>query len=381
MEYLQAARAKSKAYYASIGENPKFILLFISLVSAVHGLITFGYILPTLGTLFTMDIFFKIPNEPADLAYIEAGLAGLSFLIGVVSGGLLLTAKKGFRNPVALGIGLFFWIILFLLCFIFMIMRSSKLGYLYDMSPWLFSSTETCRDIDWRTGCPTSRLKYRLNTTDNDKLIIDDKFANPDGQIGKGGKTGKGDETYCLFNAYDNRESIVNNTRTTNKLGYDDKDTLPNGQQLINWSNEKYYNPNLESGTEFDDLDKIANTIYIERNAEGNCEDGYLAVAANTPPFTNARCQVKATDLPDISWCWHWGCDEECNDRYTMNVLWWTLSLISTGSYLLLAIISGIAYAAVRQSNLAESLEQTIESNGDFNVGKYKYTRVKRIDF
>lgn len=377
--YMEGARARANKLYKSLKGSSHFLLLIISFFSSIHGLLTLGVIFPTINFLFSQQVFFQIANTPADLASIEAALAGISFFTGLVVATFTLAGSAKSKNPISVGMGIVFWIALFLISIVIMIMRSSTLGYLHASSPWLFSYTGTCRDIDWRTGCPTSRLKYRLNTTDNDKLVIDDKFANPDGQIGKGGKTGKGDKNYCLFNAYDNRESIVNNTRTTNKLGYDDKDTLPTGQQLINWSNEKYYNPNLESGTEFDDLDKIANTIYIERNAEGNCEDGYLAVAANTPPFTNARCQVKATDLTDISWCWHWGCDEECNERYTINYLWWVSSLISTVFYFILTILSGAAFGAVRQETLSQ------DSSNQLNVSEsnksYKYTRVKRIDF
>lgn len=378
VSYMEGASARAKKLYKSLKGSSHFLLLIISFFSSIHGLITLGVISPTINFLFSQQVFFKIANVPADLASIEAALAGISFFTGLVVATFTLAAPKS-KNPFAVGMGILFWIVLFIISIVIMFMRSSTLGYLHSSSPGLFQPTGTCRDIDWKTGCPTSRLKYRLNKTDNDKLVIDDMFANPDGEIGRGGKNSKGDKQYCLFNAYDNREETVNGTRTTNKLGYDDKDTLVNGQKQIDWSNEKYYNPNLESGHEYDDLNEIANTIFIDQT-NGKCEDGYLAVAANTPPFTSERCQVKAKDLPDISWCWHWGCDESCNERYTINYLWWISSLISTVFYFVLSILSGAAFGAVRQESLSEDSSSGATGSTP-NITEYKYKRVQRLDF
>jgi hypothetical protein len=368
--YFKSAKLRATKMYESLKGQSDFILLLISIFSSVHGLITLGVLFPTIDFLFPVEVFFKSNNDPADYASLESSLAGISFLIGVVVALLSLTgSQKRAKNPIVLGVGIIFWIVLFGISIYYTCVRSSKLGYFYDTAPWLFGSKETCRDIDWRTGCPTSRLKYKRV---DDKLEIDNLFANDKGEIGKGGKNGKPDDEYCEFNAYDNTTT----KNTTKKLGFDDKSNLPTGQKLLDWSLEKYYNPNIEEGSnDGDDMDAIANTIFIEQNADGKCEDDYLPIGA-TPPFTSKRCLVKGKQLPDISWCWHWGCDQVCNERFVINNLWWISSLISTFFYLLLAILSAAAFGAVRQ----ESLSSAINGNVD-GVASYRYKRVNRMNF
>lgn len=369
--YFESAKLRATKMYESLKGQSDFILILISIFSSIHGLITFGFLFPTIDFLYPLEVFFKSNNDPADYASLESSLAAISFSIGLVVALLSLAgSRKRAKNPVALGMGIVFWIVLFLIAAVYTWTRTEKLGYFYDSSPWLFSSKGTCRDIDWRTGCPTSRLKYKR--VDN-KLEIDNLFANDKGEIGKGGTNGKPDKTYCLFNAYDNTTT----KNTTKKLGYDDKDNLPAGQKLLDWSLEKYYNPNIEEGSDDgDDMDAIANTIFIEQNADGKCEDDYLPIGA-TAPFTSKRCLVKGKQLPDISWCWHWGCDQVCNERFVINNLWWISSLISTFFYLLLAILSAAALGAVRQESLSSAFSGTVGNSST----PYKYNRVNRINF
>ena len=360
-----------KAAYQRLNGASKCLLLLLSSFSAIHGLIAIGVIFPTLDLLVENELYFKVDNEPYTYASIECFLAGLSFLIGMFVGGLTLAGSEKSKNPTSIKAGMVFYGVLAGVSIIYTMLRASKLGVIYEISPVIFSNKSTCYDTAFETGCPTARFKYK---TGKKNLQIDYDVANGNGEIGEGGETGKLNKQACTFNAFE----VQNNT--VKKYRYDyviPTTTPPTAEFRLDYSDFNVYDKVYTEGSALGNLkDAAANRIFLEQNSDGTCEKG-KAVAANTAPYTSKRCQYDGGDLADITWCWHWGCDNVCNEeRYKVNRIWLYVSFASTGSYLLLMLFSGLTLLAVEQEQMSsEANKPEIVGPSPFK-SSYRYKRV-----
>lgn len=172
----------------------------------------------------------------------------------------------------------------------------------------LFSTAQTCADTAWDTGCPVTRYNS----------LSDYKIS---------------EKKQCMF------------------LAYDDKNIETNGS-TIDWSLKENYDASKRSQL----LDRVNLNLNIDcvnnKCSVGTCNDG--------------KCIVSENDLPKIHWCWYWGCDHVCNDRYVLNRTWLVLSIVNTIIYLTVTIfmIISIGSASRKKSIEEKAPPQVSESNG-----------------
>lgn len=328
------------------------ILFIIATLSSLQGLITFGALYMSQPILFDLNVYNPNPgngisdqyNESGNITTIETILAALSFAIGLFAAGSSLAGKLQSKNSTLLIMATGLYFIVFGISFYHTYRRADKLGIMHDYIPAIGSLENTCKDINWQTGCPTTRFKYDLNTSTEDTLEEDSKVELIRLE-------------QCNFNAYNDKEN--------DKVQFD---TTPlNGRGRINWADKTFYD-----NTNKDNLDNVALSINLDCKTDDVCD--YGSCIATHPLYASKKCLVKGKDLPDISWCYYWGCSETCNDRYHLNRAWLTISAASTVMYLILLVLSGFGIKSTSDEETSTSLDEVMPT-------EFKYNRVKRIDF
>ncbi|MAJ82119.1 MAG: hypothetical protein CMF41_04310 [Legionellales bacterium] len=289
-------------------------LLTLSIVSAIQGLVTFGALFMSLPTLFDLNVFdpnsgateeLRQPDGPGDLAVLESIVAAFSFAGGVGAATITLGSRWQIKNSNMLKVATVAYVLCFVISMIFSFMRINTLGYAYTWNLPFGTNTSTCLDTNWETGCPTTRFE---NKYDNTSWIKDDDFQIESIE-------------QCKFNAYDN----------SSKIAYD---STVAGISKPDWADKTYYDVNQR---------ELLVTAAERINLKAKTVDGKLECDYGTPDTTTEKCIIGKDDLPNIAWCWYWGCHDVCNDRYKVNQTWLVLSLSSTFLYLVLAVISGFA--------------------------------------
>ena len=95
----------------------------------------------------------------------------------------------------------------------------------------------------------------------------------------------------CLFNAWVNTDQAYT-------------ENLEGNVSLIDWSKMRYYD------------DKMQRFVALALNS--NCPD------------TTCDFRVAPKDMPDIEYCWNWGCHDVCNEsRYHINRVWFIASIVN----------------------------------------------------
>lgn len=344
------------------------ILFVIATISSLQGLLTFGALYMSQPWLFDLNVFNPNPgqgindqyNQPGNITTVETILAGLSFAIGLFAAGATLAGKTQAKNSNLLMVATGMYVIVFALGCYHSWIRAEKLGVLYEFFPTVFSTEGTCKDVDWRTGCPTSRFRYRFSNETKPKIEIDDLVElNTIAQ--------------CRFNAYQNGTDATGATFKVTSL-----ETSVAGRPTVNWADKNMYdnvNINPTSSTDKGVLHDAANYIKLLQK-DGKCEDYGVPVIDTSGPYKDiARCRVSGPELPDISWCWYWGCSEACNDRYQLNRIWLWLSGFSTLCYFILAVMSAIGVKVT-----SDEVEDTVIPIANAKLLNYK-SRQNRLYF
>lgn len=269
------------------------LMLIVYLIINLHGMFMIGSYfmsMPILNSLYIFDNEHVFQDDaPGVFAIIELCFALASIIIFNVSYYIrdredytpLKTeesqAKIRFIGKQTSRVLVGFYAAFFAGSLTFAIMRMSSMGLFYhlNLSP---NNAETCADIEWQTGCPTTRFnKYKKN-----KIT---------------------EKSECMFNAY-NQDSIETN-----------------GTTLIDWSMKKNYDATKRSEL-VQRVNQKLNIACVDNKCQlGSCD-------------ANDKCVVSDDDLPKIHWCWYWGCDPVCNERYTVNQAWLTFSWINAIFYL-----------------------------------------------
>lgn len=162
------------------------------------------------------------------------------------------------------------------------LLRMGAMGIMYDLNLSTVSQG-TCADVDWQTGCPTTRFnKYSSS-----------KISNLE---------------ECNFNAYGG-----DGKTSTDKFTND-------------WALPENYDASKRSR-----LVSNANNALNIVPAGDVCDVGTIST-------DKTKCEISANDLPEIHWCWYWGCDQVCNPRYRVNHTWLVMSWFNSFFYLAIMI-------------------------------------------
>lgn len=178
----------------------------------------------------------------------------------------------------------------FLGSLVFAILRMDGMGILFDLKLSAVSQG-TCADFDWQSGCPTARFHQYSDTPITDI-------------------------SQCVFNAWGGEGKI-----------------LKKGDLTVDWSLKENYDASKRSN-----LVSVANDALDLRSIGKKCDVGTYNKINNID-----RCIVGEQDLPKIHYCWYWGCDKVCNDRYKLNQTWLTLSWFNAFFYLAVMVYLIIA--------------------------------------
>ncbi len=274
------------------------VLFYI--VISLHGAIMFGAYFVSIPILFNLHIFdnLNIFQEDAAgvFAIIEMCFALASLIIYNVSYYVRdrkdytplnkNTKKITFMDNTTSKVLVFFYGCFFVGSIVFLLLRLGALGVLHTV--FSSSATETCLDTSWESGCPTTRYDH----FQSDKIT---------------------EKQECAF------------------LAYNEKNITTAGS-VIDWSLKENYDANKRKNI----LGRVNLNLNIacvnNKCSKGTCFDG--------------RCIMSEEDLPRIHWCYYWGCNQYCNDRYVLNQTWLFLSLINSIFYLTVMVFMIVTLSA-----------------------------------
>ena len=177
----------------------------------------------------------------------------------------------------------FFYASFFIGSLVFTGLRLGALGFFNSVLST--PAVGTCADTSWDSGCPATRFNHFAPNKQLDKINKKDQ---------------------CMFLAYNE-----NNITTEGSI--------------IDWSLKENY-----------DASKRNNLV---NRANLNLNIPCVNNKCNTGTCQDGKCIISENDLPSIHWCWYWGCNDICNDRYVLNRTWLGLSITNTVIYLVVMII------------------------------------------
>lgn len=270
------------------------IYLFVYLFLLIHGAVTVGLYFMSIPILYELHVFDSTDQEdiPGVLSIIELVIAGASAIIVSVdyfnvdlngcsferTDYTIIKPEEDEKKDDNKKDKKKIALIIFYAAFC---LASGVFSYIRLYNLGFFHETNTCADTQWTTGCPTTRY-----TEYADKIT---------------------DIQQCNFNAYGGKNRIL-----TDRL-------------LIDWSLKENYDANKRS-----ELLSNVNAALQLPSVDGKCQVGTV---------NDTICIIGAEDLPKIHWCWYWGCDKICNERYNVNQTWLIMSIINTIVYLAIAIV------------------------------------------
>ena len=263
------------------------IKVIVYLILTLHGTFMVGAYFMSMPILYNLHVFdnttYMQEDVPGVLAIIELCFAFSSLIIYNVSYFLSNQEEREDEeedkqtSKVLVG----FYAAFFLGSIVFAIIRMGSLGITYNLNLSTVSQG-TCADIDWQTGCPTTRFKeYSTQITNKEQ---------------------------CIFNAYGGKNKILTDKFTNDWSVIDNYDALKRSNLVSNANNALNLAP--------------VNNV---------CDIGTITT-------DKTRCEIAPEDLPEIHWCWYWGCDKVCNQRYKINQTWLALSWFNAFFYLAIAI-------------------------------------------